>query len=60
MVVTLEDVMRRRTPLALSRAGGPEVASTVAHLMAPLMNWNADEERAQFERYVEEWKRNLP
>ncbi|MGD0061256.1 MAG: glycerol-3-phosphate dehydrogenase/oxidase [Verrucomicrobiia bacterium] len=60
MVVTLEDVMRRRTPLALSRAGGPEVASTVAHLMAPLMNWSPDEERAQFERYVDEWKRNLP
>jgi glycerol-3-phosphate dehydrogenase len=60
MVVTLEDVMRRRTPLALSRAGGPEVASTVAHLMTPMMNWSPDEERSQFERYVEEWKRNLP
>jgi glycerol-3-phosphate dehydrogenase len=60
MVVTLEDVMRRRTPLALSRAGGPEGASTVAHLMAPLMNWSPNEERSQFERYVEEWKRNLP
>jgi glycerol-3-phosphate dehydrogenase len=60
MVVTLEDVMRRRTPLALSRAGGPEVASTVAHLMAPLMSWSPDEERSQFEHYVEEWKRNLP
>jgi len=60
MVVTLEDVMRRRTSLALSRAGGPEVASTVAHLMAPLMGWSADEERSQFERYVDEWKRNLP
>ncbi|MGO9243424.1 MAG: FAD-dependent oxidoreductase [Verrucomicrobiia bacterium] len=60
MVVTLDDVMRRRTPLALSRAGGPEIASTVAHLMAPLMSWSPDEERSQFERYVEEWKRNLP
>ncbi len=60
MVVTLEDVMRRRTPLALSRAGGPEIASTVGHLMAPLMNWGPDEERSQFERYVEEWKHNLP
>jgi len=60
MIVTLADVMRRRTPLALSRAGGPEVASTVAHLMAPLMGWSADEERVQFERYVEEWKRGLP
>lgn len=60
MVVTLEDVMRRRTPLALSRAGGPEVASTVAHLMAPLMSWSPEEERAQLRRYVDEWKRNLP
>jgi glycerol-3-phosphate dehydrogenase len=60
MVVTLEDVMRRRTPLALSRAGGPEVASQVAKVMAPLMGWNDDEARAQFERYVEERKRKLP
>lgn len=60
MVVTLSDVMRRRTPLALSRAGGPEVALQVARVMAPLMNWSPDEERAQFEHYVEEWKRSLP
>jgi hypothetical protein len=32
----------------------------VAHLMSPLMSWSPDEERSQFERYVEEWKRNLP
>jgi glycerol-3-phosphate dehydrogenase len=60
MVVTLEDVMRRRTPLALGRAGGPEVASQVAKVMAPLMGWNDDEARAQCERYIEEWKRKLP
>jgi glycerol-3-phosphate dehydrogenase len=60
MVVTLEDVMRRRTPLTLSRAGGPEVASQVAKVMAPLMGWNDDEARTQFERYVEEWKHKLP
>ena len=60
MVVTLGDVMRRRTPLALSHAGGPEVALQVAHVMAPLMGWDPDEERTQFEYYVREWKRNLP
>jgi glycerol-3-phosphate dehydrogenase len=60
MAVTLSDVMRRRTSLALSQSGGPEVGLQVAHLMAPLMNWSPDEERAQFERYVEEWKRSLP
>jgi glycerol-3-phosphate dehydrogenase len=60
MAVTLSDVMRRRTSLALSHSGGPEVGLQVAHLMGPLMNWSPDEERAQFERYVEEWKRSLP
>ncbi len=60
MAVTLSDVMRRRTPLALSRSGGPEVALQVARVMAPLLGWSPDEERAQFERYAEEWNRNLP
>jgi glycerol-3-phosphate dehydrogenase len=60
MVVTLGDVMRRRTSLALSRSGGPETALLVASLMAPRMNWSAEEERAQFNHYVEEWKRSLP
>ena len=60
MVVTLGDVMRRRTSLALSGSGGPEIALNVARVMAPLMGWGPDEERAQFERYVEEWKRSLP
>ncbi len=60
MAITLSDVMRRRTRLALSRAGGPEIALQVAHVMAPLLGWNPDEERAQFERYAEEWNRNLP
>jgi glycerol-3-phosphate dehydrogenase len=60
MAVTLSDVMRRRTPLAVSRAGGPEIALQVARVMAPLLGWSPDEERAQFERYAEEWNRNLP
>ena len=60
MAVTLSDVMRRRTQLALSRAGGPEIALQVARIMAPLLGWSQDEERAQFERYAEEWNLNLP
>ena len=60
MAVTLSDVMRRRTQLALSRAGGPEIALQVARAMAPLLGWSPDEERAQFERYAEEWNQNLP
>jgi glycerol-3-phosphate dehydrogenase len=60
MAVTLGDVMRRRTRLALSRAGGPEIALQVSHVMAPLLGWSPDEEHAQFERYAEEWNRNLP
>lgn len=60
MVVTLEDVMRRRTPLALSGAGGLEAASHVAKIMAPVMGWNDNEARAQVERYIEERKGKLP
>lgn len=60
MAVTPGDVMRRRTSLALSRSGGPEIALLVARMMAPLMGWSENEERAQFARYVEEWSRSLP
>jgi glycerol-3-phosphate dehydrogenase len=59
MAITLGDVMRRRTQLALSPAGGPEIALRVARVMAPLLGWSPDEERAQFDRYAEEWNRNL-
>ena len=60
MAVTLGDVMRRRTSLALSRSGGPEIALLVASLMAPLMGWSENEERTQFKRYLGEWERSLP
>ena len=60
MALMLSDVMRRRTQLALSRNGGAETAARVARLMAPLLHWGADEERAQVERYVKEWKQGLP
>ena len=60
MAVTLSDVMRRRTQLALSRNGGVETAGRVARLMAPLLHWSTDEERAQIDRYLKEIKLNVP
>ena len=54
LALTLADVMRRRTQLALSRNGGAETAARVARLMAPLLDWSADEERAQIGRYLKD------
>jgi glycerol-3-phosphate dehydrogenase len=60
MAMTVADVMRRRTGLALSRYGGPETAGRVASLMAPLLGWDDQQMRSSLRQYVEEWKRNLP
>ncbi|HUI06723.1 MAG TPA: glycerol-3-phosphate dehydrogenase/oxidase [Verrucomicrobiae bacterium] len=60
MAVTLSDVMRRRTPLALSRNGGAETAARVARLMAPVLHWSADEERVQLDRYLRVGKQDRP
>jgi glycerol-3-phosphate dehydrogenase len=60
MALTLDDVMRRRTQLALSRQGGAGTAARVARLMAPLLGWSADTERAQLDRYLQEWKQGVP
>ena len=59
MAMTLSDVMRRRTQLALSRNGSAETACRAARLMAPLLHWNADEERAQVERYLKECRQSV-
>jgi glycerol-3-phosphate dehydrogenase len=60
MAMTVSDVMRRRTSLALSRFGGPETAQTVAGIMAPLLRWDDTQTRSQLQRYLDEWKRNRP
>ena len=60
MAMTLSDVMRRRTQLALSRKGGPETAACVGQLMALFLKWSVEEERAQLARYLNEWKQALP
>lgn len=59
MALTVSDVMRRRTGLALSRYGGPETARRVAQLMAPCRGWTESETRAACDAYVAEWNRAL-
>jgi glycerol-3-phosphate dehydrogenase len=60
MAMTVSDVMRRRTSLALSRYGGPDTAETVAKFMAPLRGWNGGQMLWHLQQYLDEWKRNLP
>lgn len=60
MAMTLTDVMRRRTSLALSRHGDPQTAGRVAALMAPIRGWNEEQTRSQLAQYTAEWKRNQP
>jgi glycerol-3-phosphate dehydrogenase len=60
MAITLGDVMRRRTQLALSRNGGAETVGHVARLMASVLHWNEEKERAQIDRYRTEIKLNVP
>lgn len=60
MAVTVSDVMRRRTQLALSRHGGPQTARTVALHMARHLGWSDDQMHAQLQNYLDEWKRSLP
>jgi glycerol-3-phosphate dehydrogenase len=53
--LTLEDVLRRRTQVALrDERGGAAVADEVARLMAPALGWDAETSRAAAARYVED------
>lgn len=54
MAQTLSDVMRRRTPLALSRQGGAEVASRVAAIMSRCLGWSDAEQQTQLKAYLNE------
>ncbi len=54
MALTLSDVMRRRTPLALSRHGGKEVAERVARVMAAALGWSEEWTRRQVDDYLAE------
>jgi glycerol-3-phosphate dehydrogenase len=54
LAVTLEDVLRRRTQLALfDPAGGTAVADEVAALMGERLGWSPDDARAAARAYVE-------
>jgi len=51
--LTLEDVLRRRTRVALEdAAGGTGVVEDVAALMAPRLGWTPEQARAAVARYV--------
>ncbi|MCB9938200.1 MAG: glycerol-3-phosphate dehydrogenase/oxidase [Planctomycetaceae bacterium] len=60
MAVTLEDVMRRRTRLALSRQGGEDVATQVSHLITGPLQWSEDDRRTQLNAYVKQWQSSRP
>ena len=52
MAMTVDDVMRRRTPLALTAHGGNDTAAAVARIMSPLMNWSEREAQASLQHYI--------
>ena len=55
--VTLTDVMRRRTRLALSPHGGAQVAGNVSHLMAARCDWDDATRTKQVSDYLQERNR---
>jgi glycerol-3-phosphate dehydrogenase len=57
---SVEDVMRRRTPLALTRHGGPETAATVSRLMGSVAGWNDREREESLNTYLRQWESRIP
>jgi glycerol-3-phosphate dehydrogenase len=60
MATTVEDVMRRRTGMALSRSGGPATAERVAHIMTNATPQDAERIDASLRAYIEEWGQSRP
>jgi glycerol-3-phosphate dehydrogenase len=60
MAMTVSDVMRRRTRLALSRHGGVETATRVAALMAKHLGWSDAQMYESQQDYLGEWEQNRP
>lgn len=56
MATSVDDVMRRRTSLALSRFGGPESAAAVARIMAASLAWSDAQMRASLQQYLNQWE----
>jgi glycerol-3-phosphate dehydrogenase len=57
MALTVTDVMRRRTGLALSRHGGVETASTVARWMANQLHWSDSQMYSSLKDYLDDHHR---
>jgi glycerol-3-phosphate dehydrogenase len=53
---SVDDVMRRRTSLALSRFGGPETAAAVTRIMGPCMAWSDAQMRNSLQQYLNQWE----
>jgi glycerol-3-phosphate dehydrogenase len=58
--MTVTDVMRRRTSLALSRHGTAATAEIVSRLMATQLGWSDEQRRRSLADYVAEWSANQP
>jgi len=56
MPITLSDLMRRRTRLALSQHGGEAVARKVCDLMAGELGWDDSTSRRMLADYLAEWR----
>jgi glycerol-3-phosphate dehydrogenase len=60
MAMSVSDVMRRRTPLALSRLGETPTAERVAQMMSPILGWTEDQTRNSLQMYITEREQNHP
>jgi len=60
MAMTLGDVLRRRTRLALSRHGGPEVATRVSQRMADYLGWTEATREQNLREYLRAWRQDRP
>ncbi|MGE0757289.1 MAG: glycerol-3-phosphate dehydrogenase/oxidase [Pirellulaceae bacterium] len=58
LAVTVADVLRRRTRLALGPHGGPETAARVSRLMSSLLNWDEATRLRRLGEYVHEWEQS--
>ncbi len=56
---SVDDVMRRRTSLALSRFGGAQTASAVARIMASTLGWTESQMRASLQHYLGQHESSL-
>jgi glycerol-3-phosphate dehydrogenase len=58
MAMTVSDVMRRRTQLALGRGGAPDTALAVSRVMAACLGWDDATRERHVQAYVAEWTRS--